>query len=313
MVKLSIIIPSYNHERFLFDRLESIFNQTYKNWEAIIIDDGSTDNSVEIINQYLRCNPDFKVKNFIVNEFNSGSGYKSWKKGIELAASEYIWIAETDDYSEPNFLEESIGALENYRNVPLVFCSSNYVDENNCFLYDSGNRTLPLGISEGLGGTVKNEVILKGFPFNSFITNGSSVVFRKPAIVMPDELFQNLQMSDLFLWTWLIQKQNVIFLNKKHNNFRRHKDSTTTKIWLYQRGMLYKEYVNYLNFFPDKLKVDLLFEKFINNYWIGQVKKGRFEINLLRDLEDYNFFTLRIKLAMYLLKYMKSKVQNFFK
>ena len=53
MAKLSIILPSYNHSEFLQDRLESIKNQSYKDWEAIIIDDKSTDNSIEIIRKFI--------------------------------------------------------------------------------------------------------------------------------------------------------------------------------------------------------------------------------------------------------------------
>ena len=89
MPNVSIIIPSYNHAIFLQDRLNSIVNQTYKDWETIIIDDKSTDNSVEIIEKFIKQNLNFKVKHFCVNETNSGSGYHSWKKGIELAETNY--------------------------------------------------------------------------------------------------------------------------------------------------------------------------------------------------------------------------------
>ncbi len=311
MPKVSIILPSYNHSQFLIDRLKTIASQTYKDWEAIIIDDRSSDNSVGMINEFLKFNPAMKIKHFIVNETNSGSGYKSWQKGIALAETDYIWIAETDDYSDPCFLEESLGILEKNKKIPLVFCTSNYVDENNKFLYDSRKRTLPLGISEDTFGVIQNQVIINSFPFNSFITNGSSVVFRKPNNAIPVELFQYRQMSDLFLWTWLIQKQDIAFLNKKLNNFRRHADSTTTKIDLYQRETLYTEFIDYLNLYPNTKKNELLLAKFVKEYWIIQLKKGHFSIQRLRGLKNYNFFTLRIKLMVHLFRFVLSKL-NFF-
>ncbi|UQD56152.1 glycosyltransferase [Flavobacterium sp. K5-23] len=311
MSLVSIILPSYNHAKFLKKRLKSIQDQTFKDWELIIIDDCSSDESVFIINEFIKSHPAMKIKHFIVNETNSGSGYKSWQKGIVLAETDYIWLAETDDYSEPFFLEESLGILEKNSNIPLVFCTSNYVDENNKFLYDSRKRTSPLGISEDTFGVIKNEIIINSFPFNSFITNGSSVVFRKPITAIPVELFRNRQMSDLFLWTWLIQKQDIAFLNKKLNNFRRHADSTTTKIDLYQRETLYTEFVDYLNFYPNTKKNELLFAKFVKEYWIIQLKKGHFSIQWLRGLKNYNFFTLRTKLMVHLFRFVLSKLYFF--
>jgi glycosyltransferase involved in cell wall biosynthesis len=306
--KVSIILPSYNHSQFLIDRLKTIASQTYKDWEAIIIDDRSSDKSVEMINEFLKFNPAMKIKHFIVNETNSGSGYKSWQKGIALAETEYIWIAETDDYSEPSFLEESIRVLEKNSYIPLVFCTSNYVDKNSQFLYDSRKRTLSLGIPENTFGLIKNEVIINSFPFNPFIINGSSAVFRKPIKPIPDALFQYRQMSDLFLWSWIIQKQDIAFLNKKLSNFRRHADSTTTKINLYQRETLYTEFVDYLNLYPNTKKNELLFAKFVKEYWIIQLKKGHFSIQKLRGLKNYNFLTLRIKLMVHLFRFVLSKL-----
>ena len=307
MSKVSIIIPSYNHALFLKERLVSIVNQTYTDWEAIIIDDQSTDHSVEIITKFIKDYPSFKVKHFIVNETNSGSGYKSWQKGIELATSEYIWIAETDDYSDARFLEESISILENYPTLPLVFCTSNYVDQDCNFLYDSRKRTFLLGVSDDKYGIVKNQVIMNSFPFNPLIINGSSVVFRKPKNPVPDAVFKHRQMSDLFFWTWLIQNTDVVFLNKKLNYFRRHEDSTTTKIGLTQREILYNEFIYYLNLYPDDNKIAILFKNFISDFWWSKFKKGQISLVPLASLKNFNFFTLRMKFIKHLFRFVLSK------
>ena len=147
MSKVSIILPSYNHKKFLKQRLDSIVNQSFTDWELIIIDDCSTDGSIEVLTDFVKLYKD-KVKHFILNESNSGSGYTSWKKGIELANTEYVWIAETDDYSEVIFLEETIKILEQNKECALVFCNSNYVDEQNIFLYDSSSRTKHLKVEK---------------------------------------------------------------------------------------------------------------------------------------------------------------------
>jgi glycosyltransferase involved in cell wall biosynthesis len=307
MSKVSIVIPSYNHALFLKERLESILNQTFTDWEAIIIDDKSTDNSVEIITKFIKDYPEFKVKHFIINETNSGSGYKSWQKGIELATSEYIWIAETDDYSDAHFLEESVSILEKHSTLPLVFCTSNYVGQDGYYLYDSRKRTSLLGVSDDKYGIVKNQVIMNSFPFNPLIINGSSVVFRKPKNLALDDVFKHRQMSDLFFWTWLIQKADVVFLNKKLNYFRRHEDSTTTKIGLTQREILYKELIAYLNLYPYDNKITILYEKFIEEFWWPKVKKGQFSLVPLASLKNFNFFTLRMKFIKHLFRFVFSK------
>lgn len=79
---VSVIIPNYNHAQFLDERIQTVLNQTYQNFELIILDDKSTDNSLEVINKYKN---DPHVSEIVVNEENSGSTFKQWHKGFELA------------------------------------------------------------------------------------------------------------------------------------------------------------------------------------------------------------------------------------
>lgn len=79
---VSVIVPNYNHARYLEQRLDTVFNQTYQNFEVIILDDKSTDNSLEVINRY-KDNP--HLSQIVVNEQNTGSPFKQWDKGINLA------------------------------------------------------------------------------------------------------------------------------------------------------------------------------------------------------------------------------------
>jgi len=111
MPKVSIIVPNYNHASYLNQRLDSIFNQIFEDFEVILLDDASTDISVSILKKYAE---DKRVSHFIVNKDNSGSPFKQWKKGLDLAKGEYIWIAESDDSCDINFLEEQIKKLTEY-------------------------------------------------------------------------------------------------------------------------------------------------------------------------------------------------------
>ena len=100
-MNVSVIIPNYCHARFLNQRIDSVLNQTYSDYEVIILDDCSTDNSREIIESY-RNHP--KISHIVYNEKNSGSTFIQWEKGFELARGEYIWIAESDYVARSTFL-----------------------------------------------------------------------------------------------------------------------------------------------------------------------------------------------------------------
>ncbi|WP_052172362.1 glycosyltransferase family 2 protein [Psychroserpens jangbogonensis] len=106
---VSVILPNYNHASYLKERLDSIFNQTYLNFEVIILDDCSTDSSLKVLEPY-RNHP--KVSHFILNKTNTGSPFMQWQKGFELAQGKYIWIAESDDKADFNFLEQQLSLLD---------------------------------------------------------------------------------------------------------------------------------------------------------------------------------------------------------
>ena len=106
MPKVSVIVPNYNHERFLRQRIDSILAQTFRDFELILLDDCSTDYSREILREYAS---DPHVTHAEFNEVNSGSTFKQWNKGVRLAQGKYVWIAESDDYANPHFIECEIG------------------------------------------------------------------------------------------------------------------------------------------------------------------------------------------------------------
>ncbi|WP_300565231.1 glycosyltransferase family 2 protein [Flavobacterium sp.] len=109
--KVSIVVPNYNHQEFLKVRLDSIFNQTFQDFEVLIFDDASSDDSLLILNEYKS---NLKVTHFVINSINSGSPFKNWKEGMRLASGQYIWIAETDDFAATDFLEQQLKAIDNH-------------------------------------------------------------------------------------------------------------------------------------------------------------------------------------------------------
>src|SRR6478735_6868594 len=103
MPTVSVIVPNYNHAAYLPARINSILQQTYTDFELILLDDCSADNSREILENF-RHHP--KVSHIVYNEVNSGTTFKQWNKGIGLSKGKYIWIAESDDNCEAGLLEK---------------------------------------------------------------------------------------------------------------------------------------------------------------------------------------------------------------
>lgn len=122
--KVAVIIPNYNHAPYLSARIDSVLGQDYGNYEVLILDDASTDESLSIIGKYKQHE---KVK-ICINENNSGSVFSQWQKGISLSESDYIWIAESDDCADPRFLSTLVEILESNPRVVLAYCQSHYVD-----------------------------------------------------------------------------------------------------------------------------------------------------------------------------------------
>lgn len=311
MSKVSIIIPSYNHIDFLEDRIYSILKQTYQNWELIIIDDASSDSSVsKIENLLLGFNA--KIKYFIINSKNSGSGYKSWKKGIELAETDFIWIAETDDFCEFTFLEDVMKVYQKNLDISLVFSSSIYVNERKEFLYDSLKRTKSLNVADGDFSTFDGSLFLSKACTEPYIINASSVVFKKPNNKeIPPEIFKKGLSSDIFLWSYLVRESKFGFINKKLNYFRRHDNSTTEKFIKSHEKQIYTEKIKYLNFFKMADDYNGFLKSYISNYvWAN--KNEFFNSKFLNKLETKDFVQLeyfRLLLA-FSLKRIQKKLCN---
>ena len=112
---ISIVTASYNYEQYISETIQSVLNQTYSDWEMIIVDDCSTDNSVEVIKSFN----DKRIKLF-VNEKNLGLK-GTVKRGIEEAKGDWVVFLESDDMITPDYLEKKIQIAQQYPDVNLIF------------------------------------------------------------------------------------------------------------------------------------------------------------------------------------------------
>ena len=122
--KISVIVPIYNVEPYLRRCIDSIINQTYKNLEIILVDDGSTDGSGEICNKYEQ--QDERIR--VIHKKNGGAA-DARNKGLEVMTGKFVSFVDSDDWIEYNFYENMIEQAIKY-NADIVVSNYNYVSDN---------------------------------------------------------------------------------------------------------------------------------------------------------------------------------------
>ena len=241
MPTVSVIVPNYNHAPFLRQRIDSILNQTYQDFELIILDDCSTDNSKEMIEQY-RNHP--KVSQVVYNTENSGSTFKQWNKGIELAQGEYIWVAESDDWCEPTLLETLVPPLEMDKNVVIGYVQSYYIVDDITIKWVSSEASLEK-IVDG------HFFLKRHLLYSKPIFNASMAIFRKSVFYQIDNSYSNYKFcGDWFFWGVVATCGNVFISGKALNYFRNHAGDVSTKS--YNTGLNYLEEIEVLQWFSNK-------------------------------------------------------------
>lgn len=127
---VSIITPTYNSEKFIAETIQSVQNQTYQNWEMLIVDDCSSDKTVEIIQQLME--DDYRIHLIQLNK-NSGAS-KARNEAIKAVKGDYMTFLDADDIWFSDFIENSITTISN-SGIPFVFSSYRRSNENLEFVY----------------------------------------------------------------------------------------------------------------------------------------------------------------------------------
>lgn len=218
MPKATIIIPAYNAAAFIEETLASIVRQTYRDFECIVIDDGSTDSTLTCVNKFA----DSRFR--IISLSNSGGPAIPRNTGLNAAKGEYIFIFDSDDIMHPEKLEKSIAALDAHPEVGWLFTNFQSIDE-------SGNMLKAEFLKEYdtlwdiIDVSNKVSVIPANILFNALISinfiGTSSVVLRRSALNESNRFDEALKNSDdRLFWVNFAKTQPAIFINETLHQYR---------------------------------------------------------------------------------------------
>jgi glycosyltransferase involved in cell wall biosynthesis len=241
--KVSVIVPNYNHASFLRRRLDSIYSQTYKNFEVILLDDASQDGSREILRAYAEKYSN--ISKAIFNQENSGGVFRQWSKGIAAATGDLIWIAESDDYCDSDFLEKLVGCFDDEA-VMLAYAQTIFVNPDETLMpneFEVYVRDLACKSkwSSSYTNTAHQEVS-EALGIMNTIPNASAAIFRRPVdmTLLNDETWLSMRVAgDWIFYLHQLRGGKISYTTETASYFRRYKGSAAESF--YQKQDFFRE------------------------------------------------------------------------
>ncbi len=225
-LKISVIIPNYNYAKFLFERVYSILNQNYPIYELIILDDCSTDNSLEIINQIVSSINKYINVKVVLSEKNSGNAFSQWQKGFKLASGDYVWICEADDYCKKNFLRKVTKPINQNSNIIISYADTGFIDSTGTIVKKSLIDQIDLlktgHWQKNYINTGQDEIDNYTY-LNCTIPNVSGIIIKKDDyedILNISKTFK--QCGDWYFYLNALQRGKIAFNKKTLNYYRLH-------------------------------------------------------------------------------------------
>jgi len=243
---ISVIIPCYNQAIYLPEALQSIFNQTYTNWECLIIDDGSPDKTERVAKEWVLKNNRFKYF------FKTNGGLSSARNfGIAKANGKYILTLDADDKFEKSFLKNAVNIIENDISVGLV----------SCWLYRFTGNTIE-EITKTSGNSVEDFLFLNA-------ANAGSILFRKECWEQVGGYDENMKKGyedwEFYIrvcqagWKLKVIEEPLFWYRQHLHSMRRNallKYDKEIKIYIYKKheNLYKKHYSKMINYFLTELE-----------------------------------------------------------
>lgn len=228
---VSVVVPNYNHEPYLRERLDSIYQQTYQNIEVLLLDDQSTDGSREILEEYQGRYPE--ITRCYFNDENSGNVFNQWEKGVREARGELIWIAESDDYCETGLLENLVPFFYDQA-MMIAYCRSSFMQEGKeIWSIEAYLDEIDPELWHSPFVATAHEIINHSFTAKNIIPNGSSAIYRNTGdfSAFHDPCWKELKLcGDWLFYLHTMRGGKIGYSPRVTNFFRIHPQSTSLNI-----------------------------------------------------------------------------------
>jgi glycosyltransferase involved in cell wall biosynthesis len=277
--KLTVSVLTYNRSHYLTKMLDSILQQTFHDFYVKIYDNGSTDNTEEVIQPYLQ---DTRFSNY---KFQQNSAENYFVPFTQCDTEYFIW-AHDDDIMLPDMIKEELSVLENNKDVGIVTVNSNYIDEQGIIfkhsIYDSMS--------------VNDLIIPKQGYFNLFINRKNIVccpaVMYRISVLRKHTIFFHNEYGgacDIFQWMEINQYCDIYYISKTLFNYRRHRNQGSINT-LVLDPLLKKPIFNLLDNYdnPDIIKRKWL--KFINRRIFDELFKSKNILMAYKTIRHVIFF-----------------------
>lgn len=272
--KISIIIPVYNVEEYLKQCLDSVINQTFKDIEIIIVNDGSTDNSINIIEEYKE--RDSRI--IFLNQENHGPGYAR-NSGLKIAKGEYILFIDSDDWIREDTLQELYEIVKNDKNIDLIiFQYVNYDDEKDKFYDEEFDSELKKYVNKTFNYEDVSNIYLQPNPNMKFYKKS---LIEENNIQFPEELF----FEDKPFHTEIVLQSNKIYYTDKTYFFRRRRQGSVTA----KADDILFDSVKISNLVVNVYKKSGKYEQYMKNVINAKISYLKYCYRIIRDeyKQDY--------------------------
>lgn len=230
--RISVVVPSYNHAPFLERRLKSIYGQTYNDFEVLLLDDASTDGSRDILRLYAADHADHT--RLITNERNSGSPFAQWARGIEAAQGELVWMAESDDYCDPDMLGRLVEPFKDPE-VVLAYGIPLSVDREGkpiSYQFEDYAAELPLHRWRASYVASADEEVTSCLGIRNTVPNASAALFRRSAALayINEPIWQRMRIcGDWCFYLKIIQGGKIAFVKEAKSYFTHTAENTSAR------------------------------------------------------------------------------------
>lgn len=279
---ISVVIPLYNKEKAIVDTLRSVLTQTCTDFEVVVVDDGSTDNSLNVVRSFVKSiRPSFIIR--IIHKGNGGVS-SARNRGIKEAKCDYIALLDGDDLWEPTFLEEQVKLIRDFPEAAMW-------GVNTAFIKGGETHKWEQGMGDGFRGYVENYF---GTKHNDLFCS-SSVVIRKEVFDVVGYFDERINSSeDLDMWYRIILKYPVVFYDKVlvyYNQDAENRVAYDTDT----RFPLTKDIKYYFDKHNDEFERNPVFSRFMNNYIAANLLKEGYYFGTVQERKDSDVVVKKLR------------------